>query len=501
MNIRPVLELINSRKMEAIIRSRFVICLVVGIAIALRLLAYSPFDLSHSDELMQYLEQGNRLVTGTGILPWESRFGLRNSLIPQILAGPLWLGHTLAPGTIAHVHLARCTFMALTLLLLPAAWRLGALTSPRHGFVALFVAATWWESIFFSNLLLSESLASAVLLLASAVLLDRAAKGWKIFAAALLLGCGVLLRFQYAPFAAVVLVWTLVRDSWRWPYLLGGGIVAAVFGTISDLCAGMTPYSWVFVNFQKNIGEGIAARFSTDPAWQYLYEYYLHLGPGALLLVGITAAASGFRYRPLLAAAILNVAVHSLVLHKEYRFVWLSTLVLLLLAAIGSLRIADHLLARRGSVEKIGGLSVLIVVTGWALTSAASFHVTGGYKAFRGGGVLSELAIAAAERPDVCGLVVADVYYGYAAPSLLPRNIPLFIAPAGVYHMRRALPPELGSAANALISDRKPVGADAFRQVACLSLPTQTPCLYVRPGSCSHNDTYDYQTMLIGAGM
>jgi hypothetical protein len=450
---------------------------------------------------MQYLEQGNRLVTGTGILPWESRFGVRNSLIPQLLAGPLWLGHTFAPGTIAHVHLARLTFMVLTLLSLPAAWKLGALTSWRHAFVALFVTAIWWESIFFSNLLLSESLASAVLLLASAALLNPTATNRQAFTAACLLGFGVLLRFQYAPFAAVLFTWALVRDSKRWAYLLGGGFAAAIIGMTSDLCAGMMPYSWIFVNIQKNIGEGIAARFSTDPPWQYLYEYYLHLGPGALLLVGIAAAASGARYRPLLAAAILNVAVHSLVLHKEYRFVWLSTLVMLVLAAIGSVRITEHLLARRGNVKAVGQFSVPIVVAGWALMSAASFQVTGGYKAFRGGGVLSELAIIAAERPDVCGLAVADVYYGYVAHSLLPRNIPLSIAPAGVYHMTKAFPREMESSANAFITDRRPVGADAYKRVTCLRLPTQTPCLYVRPGSCSRDDTYDYQKMLIGVGM
>jgi GPI mannosyltransferase 3 len=487
--------------MEAITRSRFMIYLVVGAAIALRLLAYSPFDLSHSDELMQYLEQGYRLVTGTGILPWESRFGIRNSLIPQLLAGPIWLGRTLAPNTITHVHLARLTFMALTLLSLPAAWKLGALKSKRHAFVALFVAAIWWESILFSNLLLSESLATAVLLLASPTLLNRSTTRRQDFAAAVLLGCGVLLRFQYAPFAAMLFTWTLISNSRRGPYLLAGSLTAALIGTISDLCASMVPYSWIFSNFQKNIGEGIAARFSTDPAWQYLYDYYLHLGPAALLLVGITAVASGSRYRPLLAAAIFNVAVHSLVLHKEYRFVWLTTLVMLVLAAIGSLRIAEHLLARRVSIRACKRFSVPLVVTGWALMSASSFHVTGGYKAFRGGGVLSKLAIAAAERPDVCGLAVTDVYYGYLAHSLLPKNIPLSIAPAGVYHMTKAMPRELASAANAIISDQRPIGADAYRRVTCLRLPSQTPCLYVRPGSCSHDETYDYQKMLIRAGM
>jgi hypothetical protein len=263
----------------------------------------------------------------------------------------------------------------------------------------------------------------------------------------------------------------------------------------------MLPFSWVFVNFQKNIAEGAAARFSTSPWWQYLYDYYLHFGPGASLLVALAALASGARYRPLLAAAVLNVAVHSLILHKEYRFVWVSTLVLLVLAAIGSLRMIDHLLERRGKVERLGWFSISIVALGWALLSLASYTITGGYKAFRGGGALSRLAITAAERPQVCRLAVVEPYQRYVAPSILPRNIPISIAPEGIYELRRPLPLALKNSANALLAERKPLGAEAYRQVSCLRLATETACLYIRPGSCNPDTTYDFQTSLIRAGM
>ncbi len=46
---------------------------VVLAGLVLRWRAFSPFDISHADELMQYLEQAKRIATGQGIVPWEYR--------------------------------------------------------------------------------------------------------------------------------------------------------------------------------------------------------------------------------------------------------------------------------------------------------------------------------------------------------------------------------------------------------------------------------------------
>ena len=161
---------------------RLCIALVVLAGLILRALAFAPFDISHADEIMQYLEQGKRLATGHGIVPWEYRYGARNELIPQLRALPYWLGAKLAPGTLAGMLSARWFYLALTLLALLAAWRLGALTSRTHALAALFVAAVWYENVLFSTLLLSEVLAAGLIALAAALLLadapSRAALRW-----------------------------------------------------------------------------------------------------------------------------------------------------------------------------------------------------------------------------------------------------------------------------------------------------------------------------------
>lgn len=464
---------------------------IVALGIGLRVARFSPLDIMHPDELMQYLEQGNRLATGHGVIPWEARFGLRNALIEQFLALFLWMGHRLSPGTLFAMYLARAMFAALTLLALPAAWRLGALTSRRHAMVALFVVAVWWESVLFSELLLSESLAAALLLLAAAPLLDDGeqsgrsgshALGWSGF----LLCLGVMIRVQYAPFALVLALGALGRDRARWKRVLPGMIAAALLGATSDVAMGRTPFAWAFVNVFMNVGQGIAARFGTSGPLTYVSWLYVHLAPVMVPLV-VAAFLAGRRYWPLLGAALVNIAVHSAIGHKEYRFIWLSTLVVLVLGAIATVRLADRIAVRsaHGGRAKAGPVSVALVCLAWSGMSLFSAYITGGFEAFRGGSAIPRLAIAAAHRPGICGIAIAAEFNTHIVPAMMPAGPALSVAPQGVIDRKRPLPADLAASANALVMEGRPLGADAYRRVSCLPLGHERPCLYIRAGSCT----------------
>jgi hypothetical protein len=73
---------------------------VVFIGLILHAIAFTIWDANQADELMQYLEQANRWVTGSGAIPWEAREGIRNWLVPLTLMPGLALGHAIAPGTL-----------------------------------------------------------------------------------------------------------------------------------------------------------------------------------------------------------------------------------------------------------------------------------------------------------------------------------------------------------------------------------------------------------------
>jgi hypothetical protein len=466
---------------------------VAVLAVGLRLAHFSIFDISHSDELMQYLEQANRLVTGHGIVPWEWRFGLRNALVPQLLSAPLALGHALAPGGFAGVWIARLTFAALTLMVLPAAWRLGAPTGRPHALLALLVVAVWWESVLYSDLLLSESLGTALMLMGAALLLGEQSRPRNLALAGLLVGLAVLVRLQFAVFAAVLVIGALRLEVARWRWFLAGALVAALVGALSDLAAGLTPFSWIWVNFQMNIGEGRASRFGTAGPLAYLAMTRDHLWP-FMPLVLIGAVAAGPRYRPLLYAALANLAVHSLIGHKEYRFVWLSVLSFLLLAGIGSGRLAEWL--ARGRSRTAGVIALAAVALLWTGMSAWSAHLTGGASAYRGGGAIPRLANRAAADPKICAIAVDYEYKGHIVPSLIPRGVPLLLVPSDISRNGAAMPPALAASANALVLQTLPPGAQGYRRVACEDLGDERPCLFVRAGSCTPGPQWSYQRQL-----
>ena len=473
------------------------IALIAAAGLAARVLAFAPFDISHADELMQYLEQGKRLATGHGIVPWEYRYGARNELLPQLLAVPFWLGAKLAPGTLAGMLAARWMFLATTLLALPAAWRLGALTSRLHALAALFVGAVWYENVLFSTLLLSEVLAAALIAMAAALLLadapSRAALRW----AGLLLGLGIIVRLQYAPFAAVLALARL-RFDWRaWRDLALGGLAALAIGALSDLAAGQVPLRWIWVNLAYNMGQGRAARFGAAGPFEYGRLLLDHLGPAAsLILAG--ALLSPARYRPLVLALAANLLFHSLIAHKEYRFVWLSVWSITVLAAIASVSLAQALAARRGRALSLPLLGLLGML--WLGASFAAQAQSGGARTLRGGAPIPLAANAAAARKETCGIALPNQWRAHLVPALLPRAVPLYIAPAGVMGQGQPLPHGLVQAADVLIFPQLPNGAPngvlGYQALTCRANTVLKACVYVRLGGCHPDPDWTYQAAL-----
>ena len=469
-------------------------CVVVA-AIILRVRAFSPLDISHPDELMQYLEQGNRIATGHGIVPWEVRYGARNQIIPQLLSMPLWLGHALWPGTLAAMLLARgCCAVLCGGLTCVAAWRIGRLAGRVPSLLALLVVAVWWESVLFSDLLLSESLSTALLLMAVPALLDERATPRGLAIAGLWLGLAVLVRFQYALFGGVLVVAALRLDWARWRMVLMGGLAALAIGALSDLAAGHAPYGWVIENFTMNVGaQNRAARFGASPPLEYARLMLAHMGPAAVFIVA-GAVFSGARYRPLLWAALVNLIAHSLIAHKEYRFIWVSEATLLILAGIASAGLANVLARQRGKAAG-GPWQIGIVAAGWLVLAIAAERTSGGAATMRGGGAIPRLGVAAAEGGS-CGIAIPDQWRAHLVPALLPREVPLSVAPASVMASGDPLPGGIADAASALIFPELPKGATGYHQVRCTPMPVKQACLYMRAGACVPAPGWSYQRAL-----
>ena len=465
--------------------ARWLLPAIFALGLGLRALAFSFWNIHHPDGLLQYLEQAHRLVVGRGIVPWEYRIGIRNWLVPLFLTPGMALGEAFDPGGLAGAYLARLTHAALGLGAMWAGWRMGRATSVAAGLMAALVVAVWYESVLFSVELLSESTAAPLMLMGVALLCEdkgRRRVGRHLGWAGAALAMAALIRFLWAGFAGVLALATL-RGDWRgWRALVLGALPVLVLGAVVDMAMGQVPYLWVIRNFAQNIGAGQAARFGTAPAWEYLRLLYLNFGVTLPIVAGASLLA-GRRYGPVGLAALANVGLHSLIGHKEFRFIWISVLVMLVLAAIGSVSAAQRVAAdkERPLVPYLLGLAVL-----WCTLSGLAYKQTGGQGAFRGGGQTGLALYDAAHRRGVCGVMLTRDLVLQTSPVLEGAATPIYVAPKSV--PMTAIPPELAAAANAYVSEAPPPALGSGRgyvRAACHANNGFAACLYIRPGPCA----------------
>lgn len=457
-------------------------------ACALRAAAALVPSMAHPDEVFQYLEQAHRLVFGYGIVPWEYRYNMRSWLVPLALSPFMRLGHWLSPEGMLYLLLPKLTVAALSLSLLPAAYSLGARISRTHGLVALVVAAIWFEFVYFGAHVLTEMAAVAMILPAAALLLVEPPAARRIAIAGALLGLGAILRFHYLPAIGVLALLSCRLDfRRRWLPLASGGLIALALGALVDLGMGQAPFAWLVENIHQNIVANRSADFGVSGPLEYIEMYMRRWGiwliPILLLLLPVIG-----RYRPLFWMAVANLAVHSLIGHKEYRFVLLTTAIFVLLAAIGSVewlrRLQPHLPARGARLAPV----LLVLVWGGASAAlGAGEQMQPRWSAFS---AAFKASMSLRHVPNLCGVAVQDLpYWESGGYSHLHRPVPLFL-------LDRRQIGGTAAAFNAIVAPAAAPPPSPYRSWSCHALPNEGPssghlfgtsrvCSYVRDGGCN----------------
>ncbi|MFS2108228.1 hypothetical protein ACCC88_00955 [Sphingomonas sp. Sphisp140] len=444
----------------------------------MRAAASIPFMVNWFDEIWQYLEPAWHLVAGPWVQAWDYRAGLRSWLIPELLALPMGLGHTLSPDTTLHLLFVRLTLAALSLVIVGSAVSLGLRLSRLHGIVAGFVAASWFELVYFAPRALSEPIGLALLMGAIWLLLARRTPGPRQFAiAGLLMGLCFVTRIQYAP-ALLTLAILTARKHWRgaWLPMVAGGCGALAIDALANLAMGAMPFRWMIEAARINILEGRASAYGVMPLTGYfsLIARYWYLAMAPILLLAWIGAK---RYPALLWVGLVHLGFHSAVGHKEYRFVLASTALLVILAAIGSADLLRKLPRRRLLLATAGTLTV------WGSTSAA---LALGH--FRPNWTMEADLAAALERAGrptgTCGLALyrpRDTVAG--AYALYRRDTPIYRIEVPEDAARHA------GAFDVVITAREHVAElpKAYRLEACAAPGiTEAPgCVLRRAGSCT----------------
>ncbi len=292
----------------------------------------------HADEVWQYMEPAYHLAGGRWVVPWEYREGIRSWLMPVLLAVPYGLGRLLSPETHLHILLGKLLLVGLSMTVVASAAGIGLRVSRLHGLFAGLVAATWFELVYFAPRALSESLALALIFPAIFLLTQPLEKRTRtvMAVAGLLLGLAFCVRFHLAPALLVLAAFGCGRRFREgWLPLIAGGMAALALDGVVNAVEGQAPFLWLIKNFTVNVIENKSASFGTEPFYGYAkYAWYLY-GFAAFPIIALVLV--GARRGPaLFCAAVVNLAVHWAIPHKEPRFVLLSTALLLVLAALGS---------------------------------------------------------------------------------------------------------------------------------------------------------------------
>ena len=485
-----LMEPIERPAVRATDRAGLAFALLLGAAVAARLWAIDADGFFHPDEIIQYLEQAHRLAFGYGLEPWEYRYGMRGWLLPLLLAGPMRLGDALAPGSDLYLLLPRLLSAAIALVAVPAAYAIGARAGRLHAIVAMTAMALWYESVAFAAHVLTEPLATALFLAAAALLLGAEGRARRQAAAGALLALGVLLRFHYAPAAGLFAILALRGDRRAWRGVAAGGAAMLLLSGAIDLAMGQAPFGWMIENVRQNLIEGRADGYGRLAPADYLAMIWVQWGPLTVPMLLLMAPVAR-RYPALFWAAIVNLAVHMTIGHKEYRFICLTTQIFMLLAAIGSAELVSRLPEER---QRRAGGRALVVAWGLASLALALARPMPPYAE----DFAAKLRVARAAGRDtaLCGIAIWGTPYwavgGYAyvhraVPLYLPRRLRRADERAdflrGIPAYNGVIAPAAGSLSRQTL----------YRPAMCDGNDPTHLCLWVRPGACTPAAARDFE--------
>jgi hypothetical protein len=289
-----------------------------------------------------------------------------------------------------------------------------------------------------------------------------------MFLAGIFCGLAMSLRIQLAPAVAFAALW-FCYPNWRkriLPVAAGLLLPVVAFGLV-DKITWSYPFQSFFLNFWVQVVEGRAKIYGVLPWYWYLEILSVHLGPLVFL------AVMGIRRSPFLGwVALIILVSHSVIAHKEGRFLYPLLPLGITLAALGVLEVAPAFNTGRKSPPS----SRTIVVSGLAICVLSSGFLAPQFNwSLRSGSLIAFDQLS--RDSTLCGVGVYQIEWSHTAGYVhLHQNVP--IIPLG---QASELEQESGSF-NALVTDGSlPDPKGGFELAGCWN----GVCLYRRPGPCT----------------
>jgi phosphatidylinositol glycan class B len=323
--------------------------LVVALAMSLRFAyAIGSQNTHHPDEVFQYLEPAHRLVFGYGIIPWEYRFGTRSWLIPYFASVPLYFCRFLnIDQPSIYVPLVKCWFCMASIPLVFSGYSIArSLISESAGRVAAIMMAFWYELIYFSPRPFADVIGAYFLFTAMALLVACPGRR-KPLLFGFLTAAGCAVRMQYSPLGlCLFFVAVLKFRNAQLGRAVGAavGVILAV-GYLDELTWGKWFISY-YNNYLFNSVYGVSEMFGRHEAYWFIDKLLIGSN-GILLAASLLGLCYITRLWVLVGSFVTVVGVHSLIPHKEYRFIFASIPMLVTILACVSVLVFDGLLVQR----------------------------------------------------------------------------------------------------------------------------------------------------------
>lgn len=378
------------------------------------------------DETIQYFEQGHRLAFDSGIVPWEFDDGIRSWLLPGLIALLMQACAWFSDNPMLYVDLVRTACIVLSMVAVLIGFRSGERDSGRLGAIVTGgFCAIWFDLIYFAPAVMTEILA-AHCAIAALYLGEGRSTTRRAFWVGALFGAAICLRYQYAPALLLAAIWQYRRRAKHWQWVFFGlTAVLLPFSGVLDAITWGGAFQSIWLNFARNSLQGMATAIGTQSAGYYVEYLTVALVP-LPLFIGL-AVVGAIRFPALGIAALATLVIHSLVPHKEVRFIYLTIAAMPILIGLGASRLLRLMEVRFGLRSMTVGAPVFLALGAVLSCYIGTGPLGGRWSQQRG---MVDAFLAAHEAPDLCGLQVRDMpSWQSGGYTYLNRDVPLMFDP------------------------------------------------------------------------
>lgn len=327
------------------------------------------------DEVFQTMEPAFRLVTGKGILTWEFEEKARSILYPFLLS--VWMRGVFFFSE-EPLFLYYCTRALLALLYVFSVLQIYSFysevrvseeeadenSSKRKFFLFSVLFLLFPLNYYFGFRTLTESISASITIISVFGLMKKEGEidFLPLIFFAFLLGMSYGIRFQMGLFLTFFIppylyqLWKTTDGKNKISVFLIGFTLGIISYVVSDFIYYGVPLISTYNYYYFNIVKKIAENWGTSPFYFYLQMYYRFFG--LLLLFVFPGIFISFkRLYPILIGLFFFILIHSLISHKELRFVYFSFPILLYFIVLG----IEHFYYFLKGKVKYGNLFLLLV--------------------------------------------------------------------------------------------------------------------------------------------